>query len=77
MAREDRFEKVFEQGMVNVTEIWVDRVTGVQYVFHASGYAGGSFFTVVSRLGKTAGPAHESGELLDPLQGEGRKGQGL
>ena len=37
MAREDRFEKVFEQGMVNVTEIWVDRVTGVQYVFHASG----------------------------------------
>ena len=41
MAREDRFEKVFEQGMVNVTEIWVDLVTGVQYVFHASGYAGG------------------------------------
>lgn len=41
MAREDRFEKVFEQGMVNVTEIWADRVTGVQYVFHASGYAGG------------------------------------
>ena len=41
MAREDRFEKVFEQGMVTVTEIWVDRVTGVQYVFHASGYAGG------------------------------------
>ena len=41
MAREDRFEKVFEQGMVNVTEIWVDRVTCVQYVFHASGYAGG------------------------------------
>ena len=41
MAREDRFEKVFEQGMVNVTEIWVDRVTGVPYVFHASGYAGG------------------------------------
>ena len=27
--------------MVNVTEIWVDRATGVQYVFHASGYAGG------------------------------------
>ena len=41
MAREDRFEKVFEQGLVYVTEIWVDRVTGVQYVFHASGYAGG------------------------------------
>ncbi|MGI5885683.1 MAG: DUF6440 family protein [Candidatus Spyradocola sp.] len=41
MPSQDRFEKVFEQGMVNVTEIWVDRRTGVQYIFHASGNAGG------------------------------------
>jgi len=26
---------------MNVMEIWVDRETGVNYVFHASGYAGG------------------------------------
>ncbi len=26
---------------VNVTEIWVDKETGVNYVFHASGYSGG------------------------------------
>ena len=38
---EDRFEKVYSQGTLNVTEIWVDRETGVNYVFHASGYAGG------------------------------------
>ena len=38
---EDRFEKVYSQGAMNVMEIWVDRETGVNYVFHASGYAGG------------------------------------
>lgn len=37
----ERFEKVYSQGAVNVTEIWVDRETGVNYMFHASGYAGG------------------------------------
>ena len=37
----DRFEKVYSQGAVNVTEIWVDKETGVNYVFHAGGYAGG------------------------------------
>ena len=37
----DRFEKLYEQGALNVTEIWVDKETGVNYVFHASGYAGG------------------------------------
>ena len=38
---EDRFEKVYSQGAMNIMEIWVDRETGVNYVFHASGYAGG------------------------------------
>lgn len=37
----DRFEKTYSQGTMNVTEIWVDRETGVNYFFHASGYAGG------------------------------------
>ena len=41
MAKDERFEKIYTQGAVNVTEIWVDRETGVQYVFHASGAAGG------------------------------------
>ena len=41
MAKDDRFEKIYSQGTLNVTEIWVDRETGVNYVFHASGYAGG------------------------------------
>ena len=41
MAKEDRFEKVYSQGALNATEIWVDKETGVNYVFHCSGYAGG------------------------------------
>lgn len=38
---EQRFEKTYSQGSVNITEVWVDKLTGVNYVFHASGYAGG------------------------------------
>ena len=38
---DDRFEKIYSQGVMNVTEIWVDKQTGVNYLFHASGYSGG------------------------------------
>jgi hypothetical protein len=41
MEKNERFEKVYAQGTVNITEIWVDKETGVNYVFHKSGYAGG------------------------------------
>ena len=42
MAKDNkRFERVFSQGVSNVTEIWVDTETGVNYLFHVSGYAGG------------------------------------
>lgn len=37
----ERFEKTYSQGSLNVTEIWVDKETGVNYLFRASGYAGG------------------------------------
>ncbi|MBE6939065.1 MAG: xylan 1,4-beta-xylosidase [Ruminococcaceae bacterium] len=40
MAKEKRFEKVYSQGMGS-TEIWVDKETGVNYLFYSSGYAGG------------------------------------
>lgn len=36
-----RFEEVYSQGTLTITEIWVDRETGVNYLFHASGNAGG------------------------------------
>ena len=37
----DRFEKVYSQGAMNVTEIWIDKESGVNYLYHASGYSGG------------------------------------
>ena len=39
--KEKRFERVHTDGAFSGTEIWVDRETGVNYLFHASGYAGG------------------------------------
>jgi hypothetical protein len=39
--KNERFEKIYSQGTVNVMEIWVDKETGVNYVFHVNGYAGG------------------------------------
>jgi len=47
----ERFEKVYSQGAMNVTEIWVDKQTGVNYIFHYSGYAAG-FTPLLDRDGK-------------------------
>jgi hypothetical protein len=38
---EERFIKTYSQGAMNISEIWVDKKTGVNYLFHASGSAGG------------------------------------
>lgn len=40
MSKEKRFEKIYSQGAGSI-EIWVDKETGVNYVYHSSGYAGG------------------------------------
>lgn len=37
----ERFQKVYTQGVVTVTEIWVDTRTGVHYLFHKDGNAAG------------------------------------
>ena len=37
----ERFTRVFSQGTVVSNEIWVDKETGVNYLFIQSGYAGG------------------------------------
>lgn len=41
MAKQDRFVKVYGKGSINISEIWVDRETGVNYFFHMGGNAGG------------------------------------
>ena len=41
--KEERFIRTYTQGSTfgALTQIWVDKETGVNYLFHASGYAGG------------------------------------
>ncbi len=42
MAKEKkRFEKVYTQGMASGVEIWVDKETGVHYLYCFNGYGGG------------------------------------
>ena len=40
MAKEKRFEKIYSQGAGSI-EIQVDKETGVNYLYHSSGYSGG------------------------------------
>lgn len=40
MAKEKRFEKVYSQDLGSVS-VFVDKETGVNYLFTQSGYAGG------------------------------------
>ncbi len=41
MAKNERFEKVYSQGVFGFMEIWVDKETGVNYLYRQSGYSGG------------------------------------
>ena len=43
MAKEKRFVKIHSEGGFadNLMQIWVDTQTGVNYLFHGSGHAGG------------------------------------
>ena len=38
---EKRFVRIHTDGVMTTSEIWVDTQTGVNYLFHTSGYAGG------------------------------------
>ncbi len=47
----ERFEKVYEQGAMSGMQIWVDKETGVNYLAHFNGYAGG-LTVLLDREGK-------------------------
>ena len=52
MNRDDRFERIYTQStFARQTEIWVDRATGVNYLFYSSGSAGG-LTVLLDREGK-------------------------
>ena len=39
--KEPRFIKIHSDGAFGSNEIWVDTETGVNYLYHTSGYGGG------------------------------------
>ena len=41
MDKNERCEKVYSQGKMHEVQIWVDKETGVNYMFYHQGYAGG------------------------------------
>ena len=47
----ERFKKIYQQGTIDVIEIWVDAETGVQYVFYRNGNAAG-FTPLLDKDGK-------------------------
>ena len=77
---DDRFEKVYSQGMMTIIEIWVDKLTGVNYLYRQSGYSGG-----LTPLLDKDGKPHGMGvwELEDGTRYEGacvhgwREGKGV
>ena len=40
VAKDKRFVKIYSQSAGTI-EVWVDKETGVNYLYHASGYGGG------------------------------------
>lgn len=60
----DRFLKKYTQGTMRVIEIWVDRETGVQYLFQAYSYAGG----LTPLLGADGRPLLCTAEELERLE---------
>lgn len=57
-AKNERFENVYSQGLLSTTEIWVDKETGVNYLFRADGYADG-MTPLLDRDGKPVIPPIE------------------
>ena len=58
----ERFQKVYSQGVISMVEIWVDTVTGVNYLFHRDGNAAG-FTPLLRSDGKPVITAPEGPEL--------------
>ena len=59
MAKDKRFEKIYSQSAGSV-EIWVDKETGVNYLYHSSGYSGG----LTTLLDKDGNP------IVTPIEAE-------
>ena len=63
MKKKDRFEKIYSQGTLTATEIWVDKETGINYLYHSSGYSGG-LTVLLDRDGKPVVSRVYNGEII-------------
>ena len=63
MKKKDRFEKIYSQGTLSATEIWVDKETGINYLYHSSGYSGG-MTVLLDREGKPVVSRVYNGEII-------------
>ncbi len=64
MGKEERFVRIYSHGKITVSEIWVDLVTGVNYVYHAAGYSGG----LTSLLDKDGKPVVSSPAEIEAMK---------
>lgn len=63
MAEQKRFVRVYAQGKVKGFNIWVDRETGINYLFGFDGYGGG----LTPLLGADGAPVITPKEELEKL----------
>lgn len=52
MAKDQRFERVYSQGMMEMMEIWVDKETGVNYLYHHVSPNAGGLTVLLDKDGK-------------------------
>lgn len=60
-----RFTKTYTQGALNGVEIWVDKETGINYVFAFNGYAGGLTVLLDSEGKPIVTPITKNKDYLD------------
>ena len=58
--KNERFERVYTQGALTTMEIWVDKATGVNYLYRQCGNSGG-LTPLLDREGKV---------VVTPVRGE-------
>ena len=53
MGKNDRFVKTYTQSNLSkLTEIWVDKETGVNYLYHWREFSGGNIIVLLDKDGK-------------------------
>lgn len=57
--KQERFIKVYTQGRLGGFEIWVDRETGVNYLWRENGYSGGLTVLLDAQGKPIVTPLHE------------------